>query len=223
VTWPDQPEGTDPGAPYVGPPPTAPPVYGRPVGSPWAASYPAAYPGWYGPGYGSPWGYPGAWGRPGPRRPGQVIAAAVLTFVQAGVVLLASLYVFLIAAVARVAVIDSGGPRATVDELVTEATVLAVLQAVSVVVLVVAGVLALGRRRPPTFPILVGALAAQVVLAIYWAVRLTVLSGDLPGEDPSAVFAWLALVFAAMPAVALGLVLLGPGRRWFREEDVTAP
>lgn len=205
------------GGPYAGPPPTAPPVWG-------SSGYGPAQAGWYGPppgyGWGYGYGYPGPWGPvppAGPRRPGQVVAASVLAFVQAAMVLLASLYVYFFATLARTVVTDVGGPSSVVDELATEGAWLALVQVLSVVVLVVGGVLGLGARpRAAAFPVLLGALGLQVVLAVYWAVRLSVLSSDLPGADPSSVFAWFALLFVAMPAVALGLALVGPGRRWLR-------
>jgi hypothetical protein len=214
---------SSPTPPYTGPPPTAPPVHGQPVSRP-------GHPGWYGVPYGPPYGYgygyPGPWGPvppPGPQRPGQVVAASVLAFVQAAMVLLASVYVFFFASIARVAVRDAGGPSTAVDELATEGTVLALVQVLSVLALVVAGLMALGRRRITAFPVLLGALGVQVLLAVYWAVRLSILAGDLPAADPAAVFGWFALLFAAMPVVALGLVLLGPGRRWFADRPDHGP
>ena len=88
--WSDPSTPTQPGSPYLGPPPTAPHPYG----------YPSPYGGY--PGY----GYPGSWApvppRP-PQRPGQVITTAVLAFVQAGVVLFASLYLWFIASVVDLA------------------------------------------------------------------------------------------------------------------------
>jgi hypothetical protein len=159
----------------------------------------------------------------GPRRPGQVVAAAVLAFVQAGLVLLASVYVFFFASIARVAVLDtSSSASGTVDRLATEGNVLALVQVLSVVALVVGGVLSLGRRGA-AFPVLVGGLTAQVVLAVYWAVRLNSIGDDLPGPDPTTAFSWFALFFAAMPVVALGLLLFGPGRAWFRRPEEGGP
>jgi hypothetical protein len=219
----------DPGEPYTGPPRTTPPVSGGP------GPYPAQpYPGQYGPygypygqqGYGyPPYGYPGPWGPPtpaGPRRPGQVLAAAVLAFVQAGVVAVASAYVFLFVSFARIAASEGAPPSADVEGLAGEGTVLAWLQLASVVLLVAGGVLALGRRarRRPAWLVLAGALIAQIVLALYWGVRLDTLTTDVTGPDPAGAFAWFALFFAAMPLVALGLVIVGPGRTWFREEPL---
>lgn len=203
--------------PYAGPPPTTPPAWGQPGYAPGWGYGPTAYGPAFGQGYG--YGYPGPWGQPappGPRRPGQVVAACVLAFVQAAMVLLGSLYVFFFASIARaVETGDNGSPA--IQGLATEGSVVALLQVLSVVALVVGGVLALAARpRPAAFPVLLGALAVQVVLAVYWAVRLSVLADHLYGSGSSGGLAWFALLFAVMPIVGLGLVLVGAGRRWFR-------
>ena len=97
--WSDPTTPTEPGAPYVGPPPTAP--YASP------APYPGGYPMPYGQPapYGQPpYGYPALWGPPpGPRRLGQVVAAAVLSFVQAAVVGFASLYLWMFLSIGSIA------------------------------------------------------------------------------------------------------------------------
>jgi hypothetical protein len=148
-----------------------------------------------------------------------VLAAAVLAFVQAGVVAIATVYLFLFVSVARIAVSEGGTPAAGVAGLAGEGTVLGWLQVASVVLLVVGGVLTLGtRRRRPAWLVMGAALVGQIVLALYWGVRLGTLTGDVPGSDPAGVFAWFAIFFAAMPAVALGLIAFGPGRHWFREQ-----
>ena len=221
--WSDPSAGGDPGAPYAGPPRTTPPVYGQPpYGAPYGSPY-GGYPPAWGPGY----GYPGPWGPPpqpaAPRRPGQVVGAAVLAFVQSGIVLLASLYVFMFASLARVAEQQSVGSTSTIEGLAGEGTALAIIQVLSVVALVIGGIMALSRRGRPAWVVLLGALAVQVVLAVYWAVRLGALADDIPGPDPSGAFAWFALFFAAMPLAALGLVGFGPGRRWFAEPRGSFP
>jgi magnesium-transporting ATPase (P-type) len=173
-----------------------------------------------------PYGYPGQYGYPmpwgavpprGPQRPGQVITAAVLAFVQAGVVLIASLYVWFFASIAGVAAAEAPGVYAssTVRALATEGTVLTLVQLVSVVLLVVAGIRALSARTRGAWLLLVLAHAVQVVLAVYWAVRLLMVMSDAPGPDPGGTFVPMTLFFAAGPLVGLGLVLIGAGRRWF--------
>jgi hypothetical protein len=226
--------GSDPGAPYGGPPPTAPPFTGAPGPYP-GQPYPGPYGQQYGaapygpPPYGYPggYGYPGPWGpypQPGPRRPGQVLAAAVLAFVQAGVVAVATVYVFLFVSVARIAASEGGAPSSDVEGLVGEGSVLGWLQMASVVLLVVGGILALGqRRRRPARLVLGAALISQIVLALYWGVRLASLAADGPVTgDPLGVFAWFAIFFAAMPVVALALIVAGAARQWFREEPPPA-
>jgi hypothetical protein len=145
----------------------------------------------------------------------------VLAFVQAGVVAVATVYVFLFVSVARIAASEGGAPSSDVEGLAGEGSVLGWLQLASVVLLVVGGILALGqRRRRPAWLVLGAALISQIVLALYWGVRLASLAGDgAATDDPLGVFAWFALFFAAMPVVALALIAFGPGRQWFREES----
>jgi len=162
-----------------------------------------------------PYTYPPPWGGPrGPRRPGQVTAAAVLAFVQAGLVLFATLYLWLMVSIGRLARLNTYGLRGA-GPLVAEGTVLAVVQGISVVALVVAGILALGRRSRLAWGAVLGASVAQVALAGYWAGRLPALLSGLPSGAPGGTFAVVAVVFAAAPLVTVGLVLFPPGRTWF--------
>jgi hypothetical protein len=75
----------------------------------------------------------------------------------------------------------------------------------------------MGNRTVVTWRLLVAALGVQVVLAGYWFVRLLVLRNALPGDASRALTGVVtyAVFFAAVPLVALGLVLFGSGRRWF--------
>ncbi|MGY1803954.1 DUF6264 family protein [Blastococcus sp. SYSU D00922] len=203
--WADPSTPTEPGAPYAGPPPTAPP-YGAP---PPAYGYPPPYAA-------APWGVPYGYPVPPrrPQRPGQVITAAVLAFAQSVVVLIASVYVWFFASVADVATTAADGvyDPATVDALATEGTVLAIVQLVSVVLLIGAGVWVLNSRRRAAATLLVVALAVQVVLAAYWMVRL---QSEIGGYDTDGTIVAFSLFFAAAPLVGLGMLLIGPGRRWF--------
>ena len=219
--WADPSTPTEPGTPYAGPPPTAPP------GSTWAP------PGYASPGYGPPgypsYGYPPpGYGYPwpvvprGPRRPGQVIASAVLAFVQSAMVIIASIYVWFFASVITVA--TAGAPESfDAEGLAAEGTILAAVQFVSAVLLITAGVLALNRRSRTTWLLLVGAHALQIALAIYWLARLLSFADDLPGPDTDAVLPSFTLFFAAGPIVGLALVLFGGGRSWFAQEAPAAP
>jgi hypothetical protein len=206
--WADPTTPTQPGSPYQGPPPTTPQPYGY--------APPYGYPGYPTfPGY----GYPGPWGPVpprGPQRPGQVITSAVLAFVQAGVVLFASIYLWFIASFVDLAAqSDPSVSSSRVDSLTTEATVLAVVQLVSVVLLVVAGIRALTARTRTAWLLIVAAHAVQIMLAGYWAIRLTTLLDELPGAGPQGAMAAFTIVFAASPLVGAGMVLVGAGRRWF--------
>jgi hypothetical protein len=200
------PPATDP-PPAPQPPPYGYPQYGYPGYPPHA--YPAPFPG----PYPAPWPPVPA----GPRRPGQVIAAAVLAFVQAAMVMVTSIYVVLLASVVDFAADadPTSAPPAEVTGLSTEGTVVGIVQIASAVLLIVGGVLVLNSRRRRSLIVLVVAFAVQVLLCIYWAVRLSVLTSDLPGSNATGAFLAFTLVFLAGPAVGLGLVLLGGGRRWF--------
>ncbi|MGK5172585.1 hypothetical protein [Geodermatophilus sp. CPCC 205761] len=217
--WSDPATETEHGAPYAGPPATGPVP-------PWSAPYGAPAPGWpapYGafPYGGAPYGAP--WPRPaGPRRPGQVIAAAVLAFVQAAVVALASAYVVLLASLFTLSGGEAGFP-ADGGALATEATVVAFVQVASVVALVVGGIMALNRRSRAARQTLLAALALQIALAVYWAVRLVALVEGAVGPDPSAVMLFGVFCFAAAPAVGLGLLCSRAARAWFAPAAEAAP
>ncbi len=211
--WADPATPTQPGAPYAGPPPTAPPYPGT------YAPYGYAAPPY---GHGQPYaawppGPPPPWAARGPQRPGQALAASVLAFVQTGLVLVASLYLWFFASVADAAFSGFGGVDAstTVRGLASEGATLALVQLLSAGLLVAGGVTALNRRTPSARLLLLAAHAVQMALAAYWTVRLLMLLGDIPGDDPASPVLIVTLFFAAGPAVALGLLLTGPGRRWF--------
>ncbi len=230
--WADPSTPTEPGPPYAGPPDT-----GRPAPPSGYAPYaPGPYPPPYGPPYGvpspygpppygapSPYGLPGPWvpgPPPGPRRPGQVVGSAVLAFVQAALVLIASLYVWFAVSLVGFAAEQAGtSATATARALASEGNVLAVLGLLSAGLLVAAGVAGLARRTRPAWLLLLAGHAVQVLLALYWGIRLLAVLGDVPGTISEGAFASFALVFAVAPAVGLGLVLLGPGRAWF--DDTT--
>jgi hypothetical protein len=151
-----------------------------------------------------------------------VIASAVLAFVQAATVLIASLYLYFFASV--VAFATAGAPvDLDADGLATEGTVLALVQVISAVLLITAGVLALNRRNPGTWKLLVGAHALQIVLAAYWWARLVMLADAFPQGEVDGVLLGFTLFFAAGPAVGLGLLFAGASRRWFTVEKAPGP
>jgi hypothetical protein len=152
----------------------------------------------------------------GPRRPGQVVTAAVLALVQAALVAFASAYLLLFASVLGIDVDTDGviDPRAAA--IADEARVLAWVQFASVVALLAAGVLALNRRDRGTGLALMAALGGQLLLALYWVVRIVGVLEDIPGPDDAVpVLVFGALVFAAGPAVGVGLLVARSSREWF--------
>jgi hypothetical protein len=154
-----------------------------------------------------------------PQRPGQVITAAVLAFVQAGVAMVASLYIWMFASIADLALSQTpqGYAPARLDALAYEGTVLAVIGLVTAVLLIAVGVWALNSRSPGAWRLLIAAHAIQVVLALYWTVRLLALADEAPGSGSGGAIAGVSLFFLAGPLTALGLLLVGGGRRWFTE------
>lgn len=199
--WSDPATETEPGAPYAGPPPTTMPYWATPAGpAPYAAPWPQPWA--------QPWPHPWPPAPVRPQRPGQVVAAAVLAFVQAAAVALTTAYVQLLGTVFAAAAEQPGFP-ADGAALAAEADVLSLVQLVSVLLLVAAGVLALATRRPLARWVLGAALALQLALAAYWAVRLLALAGTAPALLVG------VLAFAAAPTVALGLSVGRPARAWF--------
>jgi hypothetical protein len=95
--------------------------------------------------------------------------------------------------------------------------VLAAVQVLSAVLLVTAGALVLNRRSRGTWQLLVVAHVIQIVLSIYWLVRLLALADEVAGPDANRVFLVFTLFFAAGPLTGLGLIVVGAGRRWFQD------
>lgn len=172
-----------------------------------APGYPAAQPS-YGPpqpGYGPPPpGYPAPFGYPlqrGPVRPGGATAAAVLLFIQASVVLISTFYVLFFASLAS-GISASGVSGADAAE--SEWTIVGILQLVSVGLLIFGGVQLLsGSGRILTLV----ACGIQLAFVVYWMVRI----GSLPEFDTDGSFFFVvALMYAVLPAVALGLAAQRP-------------
>ncbi|MGY1607051.1 hypothetical protein [Geodermatophilus sp. SYSU D00700] len=214
---------TAPGSPWADPATeteqvvyTGPPSYATPP-------VPGALP----PGYGWPppsvpyWPTHGLLAPARSRRPGQVVAAAVLAFVQAALVALTSAYLLLLASTLGLVSPGFGGD-ADADSLVTEAVVVTVVQLLSAVALVVGGVLVLNRRSRGSWLTLLVALAVQLALALYWLVRLGTLDGFTDEVGPGAVLVAGVLFYVAAPAVGLGLLLAGGVRRWAADPEPAA-
>jgi hypothetical protein len=138
----------------------------------------------------------------------------VLSFVQAGLVLFATLYLWMLVSLGRLAAQTLHAPSGA-GPMVAEGTVLAIVQVVSVVALLAAGGLTLNRRSRLAWVVVVVASVVQVALAGYWATRLPALLGNLDSGASDNGVAVFAVLFAAAPLVTVGLVVFRPGRSWF--------
>ncbi|CAN5182890.1 hypothetical protein BH20ACT5_BH20ACT5_20500 [soil metagenome] len=177
---------------YGGQPPyTPPPQYGGypPVGY--------GQPPYGAPQYGSPYGMP-----TGPQRPGGALAAAVLAYIQAGLVLIGSLVVLT-------------GATASAEWLVV-----AIAQLVSVGLLIFGAVqLTSGTGRK----VLLVGNAGQLALVLYWSIRLATV-GDAVNEigDFGGAFV-LPLFYAVLPAIGLGLSYTSAVTRFLVDQQVPPP
>ncbi len=154
---------------YGGYPPAGTGPYGQP-----------AYPGPYGQQYGPPPGQPGL------QRPGAALAAAVLGYIQAGIVLLCSFAVL------------AAGTAAT------EALLIGILQLISVGLLIFGAVqLSTGTGRT----MMLVASGLQLLLVVYYLIRFSSIGNAIDLGSDQGVFIVVPLFFAVMPAVALGLTL----------------
>jgi hypothetical protein len=136
--------------------------------------------------------------------------------VQCGLTAVGTLCTAILAfALGAAAGVPDAGLPALARGLAVEGAVLAGVQVLALVLLLVAGVRVLRARSAGARTLLVAALGGHVALAVYWLVRLSVLAGRLPSDAGSALAAvrGYALLSAALPVVALGLLVLGPARR----------
>ena len=135
----------------------------------------------YPPQYGTPYGAPGG----GAQRPGAALAAAVLSYIQAGVVLLSTFFVL------------------AIGSADTEFLLIGILQLVSVGLLIFGAVqITSGTGRL----VIVIASVLQLVLVLYWLIRFSSIASDLDFDEDSGVLVVIPLFYAVMPAVALGLI-----------------
>jgi hypothetical protein len=175
------------GTPYAGPPQ---PVWGPPpsYGTPGHPPYPA--PGSPPPGWGwTP--YPQR-----PQRPGSVIAAAVLAFASAVLVLMGTLYGAAFSALLSLA----RGPSAGMGPW------LVVVQLALVGLLVTGGVRVLSRDGRW----LLGAAGGQLALSVYWLVVLD----DVASATISDSVLVLPVVYVVLAGLAGGLGFLPDARAW---------
>lgn len=171
-------QGYTPPPPYGGYPP---PAYGAPYGQ-------QGYP----PPYGGPAG-----GRLGPQRPGAALAGAVLSYIQAGIVLVCSFFVL------------AAGTAST------EALLIGILQLISVGILIFGAVqLASGTGR---ILLLLGS-GIQLALVIYYLVRFQTIGSAIDLSDGEGFLVVIPLFFAVMPSVAIALALSSAVARFLGEK-----
>lgn len=185
-----------PGQPYSGQPYPGQPYVDHTAGLPYPGG--PAYPsGQYGPtgygptGYGAP-GYspyptPG-WG--GPPRPGQVTGAAVLGYVEAGVLMISALFVFAGASIVN----NAADSFNTGDGGITAQFVLAGMANLVAAGLFIAGGAMFNGANPSGRTLMTAAVAVTAVTALYWVVRF----------HDTGVVIW-AIAFLTMPAIVASL------------------
>jgi hypothetical protein len=180
------------GGPYTGPPQYGAPQYGPPPQQPWGPP----------PSYGAPGYPPPGWGGyapqppPRPQRPGTVIAAAVFGFVCAVLVLVGTVYAAAFGALLSLA----RGPGNGFDVW------LSLVQVALVGLLAVGGLRVLARDRRW----LLGAVAGQLALCVWWFVALA----DLAPATFEGSLLVLPALYAVLAVVAGGLSLLPDARAW---------
>ncbi len=184
-----------------GTPPGGYPQQGTPPGGyPQQGGYPQA------PGYSSmpqaPQEYSGG---PIPR-PGSVMAAAVLAYVQAGITSITTVLAF----------IGLGTGDITGGDLILELLV-AIAQAVGIALLIMGGVqFAAGKSRN----LLVAGCALELVICLYYLIRF--LTADTDGVDQqlvnaaTGVMVFIVVFFATMPTISL-IISLGSSSTQFLE------
>lgn len=182
------------------PPGYAPPGYGAatpypPAGSYWAQPQPGPYGQYPAPGYGGYPGYPG----PGPTRPGQVLAAAVLGYIEAGLLIIAGLFLFAGASIVSdtTNALGAGGSGYTAEFVIDGVVDLACGG------LLIAGAVMMTGRRPTGRMLFTVGGAVAIAAGVYWIVRF----------HDGGVAVW-AGIFMALPIIAIALLWTGGVSPW---------
>lgn len=189
--YPTEPPAQLAGQPYPGQPYPSQPYADHTTGLPYPGA--PAYPrGQYGPtGYGppgfSPYPSPG-WG--GPPRPGQVTGAAVLGYVEAGVLMISALFVFAGASIVN----NAADSFSTGDGGITAQFVLAGMANLVSAGMFIAGGTMFTGANPSGRTLTMAAVAVTAVTALYWVIRF----------HDTGVVIW-AIAFLTMPAIVASL------------------
>jgi hypothetical protein len=203
--------GGEPYDPNTGYPPPMPPVQYPGQYPSYGGQYPPqqpmpGYPAPHYPGYPPPPGYPGA-GYPmggfGPQRPGPAMAAAVLAYVAAGLLIAGGILLFIGASVVNdFSTLTDNGHSLLTAELVLDG----ILNLIAGGLLIAGAVSFTGGANNGRILLSVGS-GIVIALSIYWIART---SGSAT--------VW-ALIFAALVIVALSMAWTGTSSAWLRAVD----
>jgi hypothetical protein len=187
---------------YLGPPPTAP---HDPGSAPQAYANPYANPNPYGYPYPTPYGYPAV--QPGQQRPGTLTAAAVLGYVNAGLLLIAGLLLF--AGASLVNSLDEASDSVDANDFTAELTFDGFLNLLAGGLLIAGAVIMSGRRSNGRVLFSVGA-AIVIIEAVYWLGRWGSRVDDVSGV------VIYALLFGSLAVVGSALAWTRDGSGWLR-------
>jgi hypothetical protein len=185
--------------PGIAPQPGNPYAYPQP-GNPYAQpTNPYAYPQPR-----DPYAYPQP-GEPGQRRPGTMTAAAVLGYISGGLLVIAAMIV--LTGASLVASIDNAATTVDLERFTVELTLDGFLNVVAAGLLIAGGV-AITRRRPVGRTMYSIGAAIVLVEAVYWLVRW-----DSQIDDASGL-AFYAALFGVLAVIGLFLVWTRIGSAW---------
>lgn len=154
------------------------------------------------PGYGQPGFSQQGYGVPAAAaRPGAVTAGAVLSFVQAGMVVIGA-----ISALAGGSVVLDNNLNDATSNMGTWLTILAVLGLACSALLIIGGVKSFGGKMN----LLIAGSASSLVLSVIWLIFFTSYDANF-GQA----LIW-PLIFAILPAITIGMAMSGTSQVWAR-------
>jgi len=197
----DHPGAYDPNAGYTGPPVPLPGGYPPPAapGYPPPGAYPAGYPGYPPP---SPYGYPPAFPPPiGTGRPGTVIAAGALAYVNAGLLILAGALLVFGASAMNDFDNEFGSDHSS---MTAELVIDGLLNFKAAGLLIAGGVSLAGRKLVGRTLLSVGG-GLVIAEALYWLIR---------AHEGGAVV-W-AVIYAGLAIIAIAFAWTAAVTNWLR-------
>jgi hypothetical protein len=193
--------------PYGQQPGHQPGQYGQPGGYPQSGGYPQAPTYAQGSG-GLPQAPPDLGGGRPVEKPGSVTGAAVLAFIQAGLTLITTGILFIIAAAGTGANndfdLELGGALA-------ELWIVAFVQLAGIALLIFGAVQLMGGKARGLF---ISAVGLQIALCAYWLITGLTRAGGSESSTGTGLSVVIPLVFVVMPVIALILALGGAASQW---------